>query len=488
MDLEGTQKEVNQCVLKARKAYESWSALSHSQRASHLLRVKDLLISRLDEIVQVICEETGKLSAEAVVNEVVVCSELINFYAKNAQKILSSKKVSPGIFFTKQAEIRYEPKGVIGIISPWNYPLVLSLGPVMTALFAGNTAVLKPSEYTPKVGLKVGELFASLNEYQDIVQVLPADRETGAALVNSDVDMITFTGSVATGKAVMRDAAKTLKPIILELGGKDPMIVLRDANLKRAVKACVWGAFTNAGQTCMAVERVYVEKSIYKEFVDEVVKLTSSLKVGAPDGDVAPMINEKQLKIVEDHVKDAVEKGAQILCGGSRVENALRPTFSPTVVVNVNHSMKIMKEETFGPVLPICKFDTDQEALELANDSPYGLNASVFGTDKDRVEFFVKNLKSGNVCVNDVMVSYALPALPFGGVKQSGFGRTHGELGLIEMCNVKSVAKDRFGLSFEPQWYPITKATKAFGEVVLNLRAKQPLKAIKAAKSLLIKH
>lgn len=478
-------KELQEHIQKARRAFVAWSRLSHEQRANHLEKVRALLVDNLDEIVDVICEETGKLAAEAIVNEAAVTSELISYYVKYGGKILKPQRVSTGIFFTKRAEIRYEPRGVIGIISPWNYPLTLSLGPVITALFAGNTVVLKPSELTPKVGLKIGELFASVSEHPDIVQVLPGDREMGAYLVESDVDMITFTGSVNTGKSVMAQAAKSLKPVILELGGKDPMIVLGDANLDRAAKACVWGAFTNAGQTCMAIERVYVQENVFDEFVDKVVNLTSKLRLGGSDADVAPMINEKQLSIVENHVNDAVEKGAKVLIGGNRVKDAPRATFEPTVMINVDHSMKIMKEETFGPVLPIKAFKTDEEAIELANDSPYGLNASVFGKDKRRIDYFVNNIASGNVCVNDVMVSYAIGSLPFGGVKHSGIGRTHGEVGLREMCNIKSVAIDRFGLGFEPQWYPITTATRAFGELLLNLRTKNYSRALKSLISLL---
>jgi acyl-CoA reductase-like NAD-dependent aldehyde dehydrogenase len=287
----------------------------------------------------------------------------------------------------------------------------------------------------------------------------------GEALVRSGVQKVVFTGSVATGKRVMKAAADTLTPVVLELGGKDAFVVDADADVERAARAAVWGAFSNAGQTCMAVERAYVVEPLYQRFVDRVVDLTSSIR---PGRDIGTMTHEGQVKIVEDHVHDAVAKGARVASGGTRQAGSL--AYPPTVLLDVDHSMKVMRDETFGPVLPIMRVADRDEALRLANDSPYGLNASVWARDKAGVEDLVSRIESGNVCVNDCMVSYAIPGLPFGGVKESGLGRTHGEEGLWEMSAIKAVASDRFGLKREPMWFPVPRLLQRAVRGLLRLR------------------
>ncbi len=473
---EASIEEVHNAVELSRKCYLDWSKLSVRQRISYLRKVRKELANSIDEVIDVIVADTGKIPVEALVNELLVTLELIKWYENNAERVLGNERVSTGMVMAhKKAEIRYEPIGVVGIISPWNYPLTLSMGPIMAALFAGNTVVLKPSEITPHVGIKVGEIFNRVGKkhgnFENLVQVIVGSGQVGETLVKSKVDKIAFTGSVKTGKRVMSVAAETLTPVVLELGGKDPMVVLDDANVDRAASGAVWGAFTNSGQTCMAVERVYVQDKIYDKFVEKVVDLTSKLRQGAGlDKDLGAMTWDRQTDIVLRHLKDAKDKGAKVLIGGEEIEVNNRRSVSPAVLVDVDHTMDIMKDETFGPVLPIMKFKDDSEALELANDSVYGLNSSVWSKNGSRIEYFVKNMQAGNVCVNDTMVSYAISSLPFGGVKESGLGRTHGEEGLKEMSQIKSVAYDRFGLKSEIQWMPIPSWLNSASRKIIKFR------------------
>ena len=433
-------EDVAAAVFVARDNQRAWAALDFAERTEHLLAVRDLMLDRAESIVDVICSETGKLASEAVMTELVATAELIDHYAKHGAKALSTEKVRPGTMLHKKAYRTFSPLGVVGVISPWNYPFVLTMTPIFSALFAGNTVVFKPSEITPLVGLEIAKLFADVGAYSGIVSAVTGGGATGEALVRSGVDKICFTGSVRTGKAVMAAAAETLTPVVLELGGKDPMIVCDDADLDRAVGGALWSSFSNSGQTCMAVERVYVDASIYEPFVDAVVARTRNLRQGdSPGDDVGSMTFVNQLDIVERHVADAVAKGAKVLTGGRRVSGRDGLWYEPTVLVGVDHSMAIMTEETFGPVLPIMAVDGDDEAVRLANDSIYGLNSSVWTRDLERGKRIAQRIEAGNVCVNDAIVSYAVTGLPFGGVKQSGIGREGGAEGIAEYLDLKYV-------------------------------------------------
>ena len=426
--------EVRAAVGRARAAFGAWSALTYKERSAHLLRVRDRMLDRADELVGVICSETGKQRAEAVSTELMVVCEMIEWYARNGAQILRSRSVSPGTLAHKKAWKRYEPLGVIGVISPWNYPFTLSMTPVLTALFAGSTVMLKPSEVTPTVGLAIGELFRD-DVWGEIVQVVTGGGATGEALVRGGVDKVVFTGSVRTGKKVMAAAADTLTPVLLELGGKDPMIVCADADLDRAAKGAVWGSFQNSGQTCMSVERVYVEESVHDRFVEKVVAEASRIRQDEGGGDIGSMTFAPQLETVQRHLEDATSKGARVLLGGSRID---RPGlwFEPTVLVDVDHDMVVMTEETFGPVMAIMSVRDPEEGLRLANDSIYGLNSSVWTSDDDLAVSIANRLQAGNVCINDCLISYGVPGLPFGGVKQSGIGRVHGAEGLREFSQL----------------------------------------------------
>ncbi len=477
---DASPKEVGTALSMARQAFEEWRLWSPSRRQRLLRAIRDRLLDSFDEVVATIVAETGKVVTEAAGSEIVVASEVLNYYSKETASILRTRSVPSGLLAHKRAYKRYEPLGVIGVISPWNYPLVLALGPVATALAAGNAVVLKPSEFTPRVGLLVAEIISAavddVGAPTGLVQAVTGAGATGEALVRSGVDKIAFTGSVRSGKAVMKAAADTLTPVLLELGGKDPMIVCKDADLGRAARAAVWGAYTNCGQTCMATERVYVVSEVYDEFVDRVTALTARLRQGSdPGDDVGAVIHEGQLKIIESHLSDAVSKGAKVLTGGGRVEVAGRPSLQPTVLVEVDHSMDVMTEETFGPILPIMKVADEDEALRLANDTRFGLNSSIFSTNRATIDKLVAGIRSGSVCVNDVMISYGIPSLPFGGVAESGFGRAHGAEGLHEMSHIKSVAEDRYGLAREPTWMPVPSWIAGGVKVGLNLRNRRLL-------------
>ncbi len=469
---------VRAAVARARSASTGWAAQSFAARAAHLLAVRDRLLERAEQLVEIICAETGKQRAEAVTTELMAVCETIDWYARHGGRLLRSRSVAPGTMAHKSARVRYEPLGVVGVISPWNYPFTLSMTPLVTALLAGNAVVLKPSEVTPTVGLAIGELFEH-DQWGDIVQVVTGGGATGEALVRSGVDKVVFTGSVRTGKRVMAAAADSLTPVVLELGGKDPMIVCADADLDRAARGAVWGAFQNSGQTCMSVERVYVERSVADAFIDRVIVETGNIRQddgSTGGGDIGSMTFGPQLDIVEQHLADAVDKGARIIVGGRRQERD-GLWFDPTVLVDVDHSMDVMTEETFGPVLAIMVVDDAEEALRRANDSRYGLNSSVWTTDRQLGESLANRLHAGNVCINDCIVSYAVTGLPFGGVKESGIGRVHGPEGLREFVQTKSILSSRITGPRELWWFPVPKGLDALGIRSMRLRFGSTLSA-----------
>ncbi|MCX8102837.1 MAG: succinic semialdehyde dehydrogenase [Candidatus Bipolaricaulota bacterium] len=448
---------VGEAVSRARQAFQLWRQFSVAQRARYLYAARDWIVDHHDDVIETICSETGKPRTEALVAEVFYCCDLLGYYAKNAERYLKDEIRSPHLLKTKRVFVIYQPLGVVGVISPWNFPFTLTLGDVVPALIAGNTVILKPSEYTPLTGLLVERVFREVGLPENVLQTLCGYGDTGAALVDH-CDGIAFTGSVATGKKVAERAAQRLIPVLLELGGKDPMIVLKDADLERAANACVWGALSNAGQMCMSVERVYVEAPVYDEFVSRVVEKVKNLRQGAEkrfgEVDIGPLTMPKQLETVERHIRDAVEKGAKILLGGRRKDGLF---YEPTVLVNVDHSMQIMREETFGPVIPLMKVNSAEEALQLANDSIYGLAASVFTKDKSLGVKLARHIEAGNVCVNDCITNFAILEAPYGGAKQSGLGRRHGEWGLRQFTWPQTVVVDRFGLKRELFWYPYSE-------------------------------
>jgi succinate-semialdehyde dehydrogenase/glutarate-semialdehyde dehydrogenase len=449
--------EVRAAVERARKAQPAWAELGADDRGRYLERAVRYLIARQDEFVQVIVGETGKPAVEAFASEIVASCDVLTFYAKRARRILADRTLPVHLLRNKKLRISYRPLGVVGIITPWNFPFLLSLNPTAQALVAGNAVILKPSEATAFSGRLLQDLFEAAGLPEGIFQVVLGDGETGRALCESGVDKISFTGSVATGRKVGEICGRRLVPCTLELGGKDPMIVCADADLERAANGAVFGAFSNAGQVCISTERVYVVDEVADEFTRQVVEKTAALRQGASgEFDVGAMITPGQLEIVERHVRDAVAKGARVLAGGRRNPAWPGLFFEPTVLADVTHEMDVMREETFGPVLPIMRVRDEQEALLRANDSRYGLNANVWTRDKRKGVELAKAIEAGAVVVNDCMVTYGVTEAPFGGRKDSGIGQVNGEVGLRSYCHAQAILVDRFGGKAEASWYPHT--------------------------------
>jgi len=450
--------QVKGLVERARAAFPAWRDLGFEGRAEVLYELRRWMIDNRDRLIGTIVEENGKPPDEAMVTEVVYMADSLGFWAKKAPKYLGDERVrthSP-LLLGKKVLVRYRSYGVIGVIGPWNYPLSNNFGDALPALAAGNSVVLKPSEVTPLTSLLMEEGFRAAGGTPDAFLVATGRGETGAALVDH-ADMIMFTGSTGTGKKIMARAAETLTPVSLELGGKDPMIVLKDADVERAANMAVQWAMTNSGQICMSVERVYVEEPVYDEFVSKVVDKTKALRQGVPgapgDIDVGAMTFPPQLEKVEAHVADAVAKGARVLTGGKRGEGPGR-FYEPTVLVDVDHTMDCMTDETFGPTLPIMKVHDEDEAVRMANDSGYGLNSSVFTKDVAKGERIARLVEAGSTCVNDALMNYLAQEAPFAGMKGSGMGARHSAAGIRKYTQPQTILVTRFGPSKEPTMYP----------------------------------
>ncbi|MDQ2920857.1 MAG: succinic semialdehyde dehydrogenase [Acidobacteriota bacterium] len=461
-------QEVKQGVDRARAAQPQWASLSFRERAKVILQARELILAERDEIARLVSRETGKPVAEALSMEIVPTLDAMHYFAHASENLLRPQKIDIGQYgmMGRSSSIRFKPLGVIGIISPWNFPLATPMDEVVMALMAGNAVVLKPSELTPLIALKIGELFSRAGLPKGVLEILTGDGSTGAALVEARVDKIMFTGSVATGKRVAEAAARYLIPVVLELGGKDPMIVLEDADIENAARGAVWGAFANAGQACASVERCYVHESIAPKFIERVVAETGELRQGVGTEaavDIGSMTNERQLQIVENHVSDAKQRGAKILTGGQRGENPDGFFYPPTVLTNVDHDMTIMRDETFGPVLPVMTFRTDDEAVKLANDSVYGLTASVWTKNIARGRALAERIEAGTVMVNEVVYTHGIAQTPWGGVKDSGYGRTHGRAGLLELVTPQHIHVNRFSFLPDLWWFRYdSKASRLF--------------------------
>ena len=451
-------EEVEIAVENARKAFQTWRKTSFSQRKKIVMKAREIILSEMDEIALLISNESGKPVAEALSMEIAPVLDLMQYFARNAESLLKPRKINIGLYslLGRSSKIVYQPLGVVGIIPAWNYPFSIPLGEIAMALTAGNTVVLKPSELTSFIGLKIGEIFEKAGTPENVVQVITGAGETGAALVESAPDKIMFTGSVATGKKIAESAAKNLTSVVLELGGKDPMIVFADADLELAADAAVWGAFCNSGQSCSSVERLYVEESAVEKLTSLIVEKTKKLKQGKgseTSTDIGAMSSERQLKIVADHVEDFEKQGAKILTGGK--SSAL--FFEPTVIGNADNSMRGMKEETFGPTLPIATFKTDDEAVKLANDSEFGLTASVWTGTLSKGKRVAERIEAGTVCVNEVLYTHGIGQTPWGGFKNSGRGRTHGIEGLMELVQPQHIHINRLLILPNAWWFPYGK-------------------------------
>ena len=464
--------EVAAAVTRARVVQAGWQHTSFAERARLLYRLRDLLLDDGDRLADILTSETGRPRAEVYGSELFYLCNAIGAWAKNSERYLRQEKISPSFPLVKAKKVfsTYAPRGVIGIISPWNFPLIMTLGEALPALMAGNAVVLKPSELTPLSALFGAELLVKAGFPKDLLQIVVGYGDTGETLIDH-ADMIAFTGSVETGKRVMHRAADRLIPVSLELGGKDPMIVLKDADIERAAGACVWGALMNSGQTCISIERVYVEAPIYQTFVDKVVARVKAVRQGqsADEIDIGCMTSEAQLNKVAAQVDDARAKGARTLSGGRRNPSLPGYYYEPTVLVDVDHSMDIMSEETFGPVIPIMQVKDAAEAVRLANDSRYGLSASIFSRDKFAAAGLADKLESGAVCINESLVNFIILEAAMSGRKNSGFGSRHGAEGIRKYCQQKTIVVDRFGLKAEFPWYPATRQKAQQVRHLLNL-------------------
>jgi succinate-semialdehyde dehydrogenase/glutarate-semialdehyde dehydrogenase len=427
-----------------------WAALSLDDRARYMRRVSDVLLAELDEIAELLTNEQGKPRVESYTMELLPTVDSIKWIADNGPEILADEKQSMPVFLkSKSAKFTYEPIGVVGVIAPWNYPWSIPFGEVAIALMAGNGVVLKPASLTPLIGDRIRQTFEKAGLPEGLVRTVHGGGRIGDALVKSTAGKIFFTGSVEVGRKVGVEAAKRMKGSVLELGGKDPQIVLADADLANAISGAVWGGFANAGQTCSGIERVYVQEDVADAFIEGVVRETERLTVGDPrewTTEIGPMVSDDQAKLVKELVDDAVKSGAKKLTGGPTKVQGMKGHFiAPVVLTGVTHEMRIMKEEIFGPVLPIVTVSSEQEAIQLANDSDFGLGASVWTKDRAKGERIAHQIQSGMVWINDHSFSHGACVCAWGGVKDSGLGRSHSKFGFYECVNVKQLA-------WEPGW------------------------------------
>ncbi|EHK89078.1 NAD-dependent aldehyde dehydrogenase [Saccharomonospora azurea SZMC 14600] len=458
---------VDAAVARAREAAEWWDSLGFAGRAERLRRWKGVLVRRMSELCDLVRAETGKPRGDAQL-EIVLAVEHIEWAARNARKVLGPQRRSSGLLLSNQAAtVEYRPLGVVGVIGPWNYPVFTPLGSIAYALAAGNAVVFKPSEHTPGVGAWLVDAFAEVVPERPVLQLVTGFGATGAALVRSDVDKIAFTGSAATGKKIMAAAAERLTPVIIEAGGKDPLLVDADADLDAAADAAVWGAFSNAGQTCVGVERVYVHTEVYDEFVARVTERAREVHPGEHYG---PMTMRSQLDVVRRHIADALAKGGRALVGGADAvgERYVRPT----VLVDVPEDSEAVREETFGPTLTVTRVVDMDEAVEKANDSAYGLGSTVFS--RRRGVELARRLRTGMTAINSPLSFAGIATLPFGGVGESGFGRIHGPEGLREFARPKAIARQRYRMPLAMTTFARTaKTDELVGKLVTFLHGRR---------------
>jgi len=428
------------------------------KRLDIIAKFQQLLNERKQQVALAITSEASKPVAEALLTEILVVLDAARFLRQETYAFLREHPLPHGNLATKAKSGRLirEPYGVVGIISPWNYPFSIPATETLAALATGNAVVLKPSELTPLCALELASLLRDAGLPEGVFQVVIGEGPSGAALIESGIDKLIFTGSVATGRRIAQAAAARLLPVVLELGGKDPMIVFDDADVDVASSGAIWGAFVNAGQACLSVERCYVQRRIYDAFVSACAEKAKRLRVGNgadPNIDIGPLIRERQLHTVEQHVEDARSQGARVMTGGERLISLGPNYYAPTVLADVSHEMLIMREETFGPVLPIMPFDSDAEAVRLANDSEFDLAASVWTRNRPRGEKIAHQINAGTIMVNDAVSCFGISEAPHGGVKASGMGRTHGRFGLEEMVWIKYLDADLLPRMKKPWWY-----------------------------------
>lgn len=457
-------QNIESVLERSRTAFHRWRHTSFAERKRCLLTARKVILEELDEIADLISRESGKPAAEAVSMEIAPVLDLMRHFAEKTEKMLRPRRVGIGFYelLGRSSRIIYKPLGVVLIIPAWNYPFSIPLGEACMALMAGNAVIIKPAELTSLVGKKMGEIFHRSGIPEDVVQIAVGGGNVGQQLVAAGPDKVMFTGSVATGKKILAAAAEKMTPVVLELGGKDPMVVFDDADLELASRAAVWGAFCNAGQSCSSVERLYVQAGVAENLTKLIVGQTRQLAVGnglSEDVSLAAMSSERQVEIVERHIESFKEAGATIEIGGKRLmEGTL--FFEPTVITGAANDMLPMQEETFGPTLPICIFHTEEEAVELANDSEFGLTASVWTKDWARGRRVAEEIDAGTVCINEVLYTHGIGQTPWGGFKNSGRGRTHGREGLMELVQPQHIHTNHLAILPDAWWMPYTPIAK----------------------------
>ena len=446
-------EEIYVLVEKAKEAQLKWKELKLVERLNYIKKVKKIIYSQREHLAQIISQENGKPIFESYSTEIIPTLNIIDYYLKKSKKFLKPhyERIKLPVMIHKKSWIEYEPYGVIGIISPWNYPLFLPMGQIIPGLIAGNAVIFKPSEWTPLTGKMIDDIFKEVNLPENIFQTIYGDSVIGSALVKSNIDKLFFTGSTIVGKIISKEAAEKLLPISLELGGKDPAIVLNDADLERAAMGITWGAIMNAGQTCVSIERVYVQKNIYDSFLKKLVEYISKLQPfnNSPYYDYSRIKLQKQVDLIREHIDDAISKGAKIFYGGRIDGNFVEPT----ILIDVNHNMKVMQEETFGPVIPIMKFNSIEEAIQFANDCKYGLSASIWTKNISFGKSIAKKIQAGSVIINDCISYFGAGEAIVGGIKMSGTGRVHSRSGMMEMVYEKYYNYDRLTWQKKLWWF-----------------------------------
>ena len=445
-------------VRRARAAQRDWPKRSINERSAKLRDLREGMMAARKELADTVVAESGKPRVEALFADVFVALDSAAYWSKSARDVLRTQRVPHHSTAAKAKSgwLIYEPLGVIGIISSWNYPLAIPMSQIIPAVVAGNAVVCKTSDFTPQCGELIAKVFREAGFPHDLVTVIQGGGELGQALIEAYPDKVLFTGSVATGRRVAEACARKLIPSVLELGGKDAMIVLADADLEVASSAAVWGSYTNCGQVCLSVERLFVEHAVAQKFAELCVEKTKKLRLGPgndPATDVGPLIRPQHVQRMSDLVQDAVERGAQVLYGGNPRRDLGPNFFEPTVVIGADSSMRLFQEETFGPILAIRAVKDSEEAIERANDSPFALAASVWTSDVNKGKALAQRLRAGAVMVNDAISYFGIAEAPHGGCGASGWGRTHGRTGLLEMVHTKYVDVDRLPRSEKPWWY-----------------------------------
>ncbi len=456
-------EQVRAAIERARAAQIGWAETDFTRRRAVLQRMIDHLLDHGPELVDLVVRDAGKTRENVLMGELWTVLEKLRWTIANGEKHLRPEPVSAGMFVHKRARLEFHPLGVVGAIIPWNYPLQNIMNPLIPALMAGNAIVIKPSEWVAFSAQRVVEIardaLVAEGQSPELVQIVHGYAETGQALIDGGIAQLVFIGSVTNGRKILEAAARSLIPVVLELGGKDPLIVCDDAHLEQAAHAAMSGCFISAGQNCVASERILVQDGIYDAFAELVGGLTRQLRQGDPKQgtvDVGAMVTPMQLEIVERLVDDAVAKGARVLAGGTRMFAEQGDFFAPTVLADVTPEMDIMQQETFGPVMVLCRVRDDHEAIAIANGTPFGLGSSVFSKDHTRARRIADRLDAGMTAINDFGgMTYMAQDLTFGGIKHSGFGRMNGKDGLRSFCNVKSVLEDRLPIHFANKLYPV---------------------------------